>query len=112
MATVPVATPVTTPMPVPTVAILLLLQLHVPPVVASVSNVDCPMQAVQPVTGHAMSDGPTFITLTVPVIEVVHPAVFVPVAVYVPAAVSVPKLIAAPVPDIDVPTGKPLQNSL
>ena len=44
--TVPAATPVTTPLFIPTVATEVLLLLHVPPVVLLVKDVDKPLQIV------------------------------------------------------------------
>ena len=68
MVAVPADTPVTIPVPAPTEAIEVLLLLHVPPLVASLSEVVSPTQTLlTPV----IADG---VGLTVSIIVVVQPA--------------------------------------
>jgi hypothetical protein len=74
---VPLATPVTTPVAEPTTAILVLLQLQVPPVVAQARLV---LNPVQTFNVPVIVAGSGF-TLTVTFAVLLHPFAFVPITV-------------------------------
>ena len=68
MVVVPPVTPVTIPVPVPTVATVVVLLVHLPPGVPSASVVVCNAQMlVSPVIGNGL-------TFTVITVLVIHPA--------------------------------------
>jgi len=87
---VPVFTPVTMPVEVPTVAMIGLLLLHVPPVVASVRAVELATHVVA-VPAIAVGNG-----LTVTVFVTLQPAPGVYVITAVPVAIPVTIPVAGP----------------
>ena len=85
MVTVPAATPVTTPVAEPTIALDVLLLTHVPPDSAFVSVAEAPMHTV---------DGPEIVPGEVDTVTTV--AVEQPVSVYVIPAVPAATVVSTP----------------
>jgi hypothetical protein len=110
MKATPVVTPVTTPVVGSTVATAALPLFHVPPVVASASDVTEPGHTIV-VPDIAGGTGFTVIT-AFPVIVSVQPVVvFVAVIMYVPVAVNKPKSRREPEPGTGRPTTPAPLNS-
>ena len=87
MVTMPVDTPVAMPVVLPTVAIAVLLLLHVPPDTASVSVVEMPVHVV---AGPVIAAGALLMVTSVVAIQFVLAAVYVMVDVPVPTPLTTP----------------------
>ena len=106
MVVVPAVAPVITPVAEPMVAVPVVLLLHVPPVVASVSAIVEPEHTLKPADGPRMLVGTGF---TVTVVVAVQPTVVVyvttdvPVATLVMMPVLLPMVATPVVPLVHVP---------